>query len=216
MHLSWYGQSCFKMQTKEATIIVDPFDRAATGIEPPRSKADVVIYTHKHTDHASGDYKNAAFCITGPGEYEVKGVHFYGFPVPHDDAGGNRLGFSAAFLIEADDLRVLHLGDFGVKDLSSEQIEELGDVDILLIPVGGTYTLDAEDAEKMVRNIEPRIIIPMHYAVPKLKIKLDGVEKFLREMGAGKKEPLPKYVVKKKDLLQDGTEVVILELATGE
>ncbi|MDO8557867.1 MAG: MBL fold metallo-hydrolase [bacterium] len=216
MHLSWYGQSCFKIQTKNATIVVDPFDRAATGLEPPRSKADVVVFTHKHADHTSGEYKNAEFTISGPGEYEVRGVHFYGFPVSHDDVGGKRLGFTAAFLIEADDLRILHLGDLGAKNLSSEQIEELGDVDIMLVPIGGTYTLDAEDAEKLVRNIEPHVVIPMHYALPRLKIKLDGVDKFLREMGAAKKEALPKYMVKKKDLPPEGTEVVVLELATGE
>lgn len=226
MHISWYGQSCFKLQTKDATIIIDPFDRGMVGLEPPRSKADVVVFTHKHADHASpeafqaghasAEHKGAAFTIAGPGEYEVRGVHFYGFAVPHDDKDGKMLGFSSAFLIEVEDMKLLHLGDLGAKNLTNEQIEELGDVDILLVPVGGTYTLDAEDAEKLVRQIEPKVVVPMHYAVPKLKLKLDGVEKFLREMGAGKKEPLPKYVVKKKDLAQDGTEVVVLGLATGE
>ncbi|MDP3963389.1 MAG: MBL fold metallo-hydrolase [bacterium] len=215
MHFSWYGQSCFKIVAKDITIIVDPFDRALTGLEPPRSKADVVLYTHKHADHAA-EYKQADFVISGAGEYELKGVHFYGFPVPHDANEGSTLGFSTAFLIEGDDLRVLHLGDFGAKQISSEQIEEIGDVDILLVPVGGTYTLDAEGAEKMVRQIEPKVVIPMHYAVPKLKMKLEGVEAFLREMGSGKKEALPKYVIKKKDLLQEGTDVVVLDLATGE
>ena len=215
MHFSWYGQSCFKIQAKDATIIVDPFDYGVTGLNPPRSKADVVVYSHRHGDHA-GEYKQADFAIVGPGEYEVKGVHFYGFPVPHDGENGKRLGFSSAFLIETEDLKVLHLGDLGAKNLTSEQIEELGDVDIVLVPVGGIYTLDAEDAEKLVRQIEPHVVIPMHYAVPKLKLKLDGVEKFLKEMGAGKKEALPKYVVKKKELKEDGTEVVVLDLATGE
>ena len=216
MHLSWYGQSCFKIQTKDATIIVDPFDRATTGLEPPRSKADVALFTHKHADHASPEYRNAEFVIAGPGEYESKGVHFYGFAVPHDDAGGKRLGFSTAFLIEADDLRMLHLGDFGAGGLTHEEIDEIGDVDILLIPVGGSYTLNGEGAERIVRQIEPHVVLPMHYAVPRLKMKLDGVEKFLREMGASKTEAIPKYVVKKKDLKEDGTEVVVLSLATGE
>jgi len=215
MHFSWYGQSCFKINTKDATIIVDPFDRAGVGLEPPRSKADVVVFTHKHADHAA-EYKQAEFSIIGPGEYEVKGVHFYGFPVPHDDVGGKQLGFSSAFLIEADDLRVLHLGDLGAKNLTTEQIEELGEIDIMLVPIGGTYTLDAEDAEKLVRNIEPRVVIPMHYAVSKLKIKLESLDKFLKEMGAAKKDALPKYVIKKKELAAEGTEVVILDLATGE
>ena len=215
MHFVWYGQSCFKIIAKEATIIVDPFDRAITGLEPPRSRADAVLYTHKHSDHAA-EYKQADFIISGPGEYEVKGVYFYGFPVPHDAVGGAVLGFSTAFLIEGDDLRVLHLGDFGAKQLTSEQIEEIGDVDILLVPIGGTYTLDAEGAEKMVRQIEPKVVIPMHYALPKLKMKLDSVDAFLREMGVEKKTPLPKYVIKKKELPPEGTEVVILESATGE
>jgi L-ascorbate metabolism protein UlaG (beta-lactamase superfamily) len=163
-----------------------------------------------------GDYKQAAFTITGPGEYELKGVYFWGFPVPHDDKDGKRLGFSTAFLIEGDDLRVLHLDDLGAKNLTTEQIEEIGDVDILLVPVGGNYTLDAEDAEKLVRQIEPKVVIPMHYAVPKLKLKLDDVEKFLKEMGAGKKEHLPKLVVRKKDLPAEGMDVIVLDLATGE
>jgi L-ascorbate metabolism protein UlaG (beta-lactamase superfamily) len=104
----------------------------------------------------------------------------------------------------------------GAKNLTTEQVEEIGDIDILLVPVGGNYTLDAEDAEKLVRQVEPKVVIPMHYAVPKLKIKLDGIEKFLKEMGIGKKEALPKYVVKKKDLPENGMDVVVLDLATGE
>lgn len=215
MHLSWYGQSCFKIQTKDTTIIVDPFDRASTGLEPPRSKADVVLYTHRHPGHTA-EYHQANFAITGSGEYEVRGVTLYGFPVPHDDKEGKLLGFSTAFLMEAENLRLLHVGDLGMNHLANDEIEELGDVDVMLVPVGGVSTIDAESATKLVRQIDPRVVVPMHYAVPKLKIKLEGVEKFLREMGAGKVEPLPKYVVKKKDIAEAGTEVVVLDLATGE
>jgi L-ascorbate metabolism protein UlaG (beta-lactamase superfamily) len=215
MHFSWYGQSCFKIVSKEATIIMDPFDRTMTGLEPPRSKADVVVFSNVSSDRAA-EYKQADFSIVGPGEYEVKNIYFYGFPVPRDNKGDKTKGYSTAFLIEGDDLKILYVGDAGVKNISNEQLEEIGDIDIMLVPVGGTDTLDAEDAEKLVRQIDPRIVIPMHYSVPKLKIKLDGVEKFLKEIGSGKKEVLPKYVVKKKDIPEEGTEVVVLDLATGE
>ena len=108
-------------------------------------------------------------------------------------------------------MRLCHLGDLGQKELTPEQLEKIGDIDILMIPVGGNYTIGSEEATKIISQIEPRIVIPMHYDLPKLKVKLEGVEKFLKAMGVKSLEPLPKFSVKKKDLPEEETRVVLLK-----
>lgn len=127
----------------------------------------------------------------------------------HDKKEGAERGKSTIFKIEVGDLTVVHLGDLGTS-LSDRQLTKIGDVDILLIPVGGKYTITAKEAVEVVRQIEPRIVIPMHYKLPGLKIDLDGPEAFIKEMG-GVSERLPKLKVSKKDLAAEETKLIILE-----
>ena len=128
---------------------------------------------------------------------------------------GKERGTNTIYTIEMEDITLLHLGDFGEEKLRDATLEELPDnINVLMIPVGGTYTIDAENAARVIKQIEPRFVIPMHYKIPGLSLKLEGVEPFLKEMGAGKAEALEKFAIKKKDIgEEEKTEVVLLKPA---
>lgn len=211
MQISWLGHSCFKIQNNETTLIIDPY-ADNIGLKMPRLSADIVLSTHSHFDHANfeairGDY----FKIDSPGEYEIKDVFIYGIPSFHDDNQGKSRGDNLIFLIEIEGIRLAHFGDFGQKELTEEQLKRLEGVDILLIPVGGLYTIDAKVAAEIIAELEPRIVIPMHYKVPGLKIELETLDKFKKELG-GKVEILEKLKIKKKDLIQEETKIVVLTM----
>lgn len=210
MIITWLGQSCFKLQSGESVIVIDPFSKDI-GLTPPRFRADLALVTHGHYDHSNIETLGGEpFLISGPGEYEVKGVFVHGIETFHDKVQGEERGMNTIYKITVEDLRILHLGDFGEGEMRDETLDEIGDVDILFIPVGGKYTIDAKEAVKIMKQIEPRFVIPMHYKIPGLKLDLDGVEKFLQEVET-KVEPQEKLVLKKKDIGEEGkTEVVVL------
>ena len=214
MHIIWHGQSFFQIQTslnkgEQTTIAIDPFDES-TGLKPPSFQADVLLITHDHHDHNNKKaIKGTPFLIEGPGEYEVKEIAIQGIPSFHDEEEGKKRGSNTIYLIEMEEMKVCHLGDFGQKELTEDQLEQIGDIDVLMVPVGGEYTLDAKGAAHVISQIEPKIVIPMHYAIPKLKIKLDEVDKFLKEIGKKSVVPQPKLLIKKKDLPSE-TQVVVL------
>jgi L-ascorbate metabolism protein UlaG (beta-lactamase superfamily) len=213
MTISWYGQSCFKItnQGGHLTIITDPFDKSI-GLNPPRGSADIITVSHNHYDHNNvKSLSGESFIINGPGEYEIKGASVFGLNSFHDEKKGEERGLNTIYLIEVDNIRVCHLGDFGQEKLTDEQLEEIGEVDILMIPVGGAYTISASQAVETAEQIEPRLIIPMHYKIPGLKIKIDGVDKFLKEMGLAKKTVIDKITLKKKDLTGKEMEVILLK-----
>ncbi len=212
MDIYWYGQSCFKLKGKEATVIIDPFDPEFTGLKLPKDMdADIVLKTHDHQDHnnvraVTGDSR----LFEGPGEYESKGVVVTGVASFHDDSKGAQRGLNTMFSVTMDGLNVVHLGDLGQSALTEEQVNEIDRVDILLIPVGSIYTIDAKAAAGIVSQLEPKIITPMHYGgVEGLKFPLDPVEKFLKEMGAEGVEPQPKLSIT-KDKLPEEPMVVVL------
>ena len=216
MQIIWHGQSCFQIvvsrgKNGQATIVVDPFSEEI-GLRPPKMEADILLITHDHCDHNNVKaVSGSPFLISGPGEYEVKEVFIQGVPAFHDNSQGKERGQTTIYVIEAEDLRVCHLGDIGQKELTSEQLEKIGEVDILMIPAGGVYTIDGKDALKIMSQIEPKIIIPMHYSLPKLKVKLDDLDKFLKAAGIRKIEPLPKLTIKKKDLSEGEVKIVVLK-----
>lgn len=214
MQIQWLGQSCFKIQSKnngqEITIITDPYDDDI-GLKSLKLQADIVTISHNHHDHNNLDaVGDDTFIISTPGEYETKGVFIYGLPAYHDSQEGKERGNIVIFKINTEDISLVHLSDLG-HDLSDELLDKIGNVDILLLPVGGTYTIDAKKASEIVSAIEPRIVIPMHYQIPglKLKNKLDSVENFLKESGLPS-ETMDKLKIAKKDLPQDETKVIIL------
>ena len=218
MIITWYGHSCFKIQSAELVVVTDPFAKEI-GLTPPRVRADVVTVTHKHFDHANAESLTGdPFVISGPGEYEVKGAYIHGIETFHDAEKGADRGMNTVYSIRVEDLTIAHFGDFGENELRPETADELGNVDILMIPVGGTYTIDAKAAAKIVKRLEPRFVIPMHYGIKglskELLSKLDGIEAFLKEMGAGAVEPVEKFTIKKKDIgTEEKTEVVVLKIA---
>lgn len=213
MQIQWLGQSYFKIQIKnkgeDVVIATDPYDKGC-GLKPPKVQADIVTLSHDHDDHNNLDaIKGEPFVIDIPGEYETKGVFIYGIKSFHDDKEGTERGVNTIHRIHAEGLTIGHLGDLG-SDLDDKQLEKLGNIDILMIPVGGVYTIDAKKANELISKIEPRIIIPMHYKVSGLKDKLDGLDKFLKVSGLPSEE-MDKLKVTKKDLPQEETKVVVLK-----
>ncbi len=217
--INWAGQSCFQISVSnsrdhEANIVVDPFDEK-TGLKIPNMTADIVLVTHDHHDHNNvSAVKGEPLVISGPGEYEVKGVFIKGIPAFHDDVNGKERGKNTIYIIEAEDMKFCHLGDLGQKQLTDDQLEKIDGIDVLMIPVGGGgYTIDSSAAQKIVAEIEPRIVIPMHYALPKSKEDLDDVSKFLKAMGKQSIAPQDKLVVKESAMPKEGAmEIVVLQL----
>jgi len=216
MEIKWFGQSCFELKGDKATLVIDPFEDKI-GLKLPKLTADIVAVTHDHFDHnnvkaVSGD----PFVITDPGEYEVKGISVSGIPTFHDEKGGQERGENTVYIIEVDGIRICHLGDLG-HNLSDAQADMVDGVDILLIPVGGEYTIDAKKASEVTEQIEPRVVIPMHYQVQGLAgVKgLAKVDDFLSEMGVKDINKKDLLKVKKDKLPQDKTEVVVLKVNSG-
>lgn len=215
MVITWYGQSCFKIQSGDLVIVIDPFSKDI-GLTPPRFRADIALVSHQHADHNNLEsITGEPFSITSPGEYEVKGAYIHGISTFHDAQNGKERGLNTIFLLEIEGIRVLHMGDYGEEVVrNSRFLEEVGNVDILLAPVGGTYTIDGEDAARLAKDIEPRYVIPMHYKIPGLKISLQDETLFLKEMGVKNADRQEKFTIKKKDIAaEEKTEVIVLKPA---
>lgn len=214
MEIIFLGHSCFRIRGKTAVLVTDPFE-SYIGFKLPKISADIVTISHDHRDHnnkeaVSGTAKTKKpFVISGPGEYEIAGVSIFGVRTFHNAAKGSKRGANAVYLINLDGMRIVHLGDLGHK-LTESQLEEVNGADILIIPVGGTYTLNAKEAVEVIGQVEPKIIIPMHYRLPGLTIKLAPVEEFLKEIGVKAIKPIPKLTIS-KDRLPEEREVVVLK-----
>ena len=212
MTITWYGHSCFRLESKDISVLIDPFS-AEIGLRPPKIKNEVVLVSHQHPDHNNIEgMPEESFLAKGPGEYEVKGVFIRGIQSFHDKSQGRDRGLNTIYSIKMEDLSVVHLGDLGQEKLSEEQIEKMGDVDILMIPVGGTYTVNYKEAVEVIHEIEPKIVIPMHYNVPGLKIDLDGPEKFLKEIGLTPEKAEKSYKIQKKNLPAEEMKLVIFSI----
>ena len=210
MTINWYGQSCFRLEAKEGSILIDPFSKDI-GLRPPKIKDDVVLVTHNHDDHNNvGDANPEALIIDGPGEYEKQGIAVKGILSYHDSVEGKERGLNTIYVLKAEDMTICHLGDLGQKELTNEQVEEIGDVDVLMVPVGGNFTINYEGAMDVISKIEPKIIVPMHYKIKDLKVDLDGPEKFIKEVGLDP-EKVDKYRVQKKTLPTEEMRLVIFE-----
>ncbi len=215
MIITWQGHSCFKIQDKIGsdglTIITDPFAKQV-GLKPPNCEADIVTISHDHFDHNNvSALRGQPFVVDRAGEYDIKGILIEGIDSYHDDKEGKERGKNIIYRFMIDDINLVHLGDLG-ETLSNGQLEKLSGTDILMIPVGGKYTIDAKAAVAVISQVQPRIIIPMHYQVKGLTIKdIDGVDKFIKELGL---EPTreDKLKIHKKDLPQEDMELVVLNM----
>lgn len=180
IEIRWHGHACFEIKD-HVTLVLDPHDGASIGLKSPSAKADIVLISHKHFDHANGlTYvrKNGTVVIDKPGNYEVKGVKVVGLPTYHDESRGMKRGSNIIYLFEIEGIRFCHLGDLG-HVLSEDQARLLRPVDVLMIPVGGTFTIDAKQADEVVRSLSPKIVIPMHFRVPGLNLPIASVEGFI-------------------------------------
>src|SRR6201987_5068691 len=170
MDVTWLGQSCFRLRGKNAAVITDPFP-PTLGLRLPRQEAEVVTVSHQHENHSyTQAVRDGAFEMNGPGEYEVAGVSVIGFPTFHDSDKGAKRGKNTVYLIEIDDVRICHLGDLG-HPLDDPEAEAVASPDELLVPVGGQTTRNPAQPAEVVRQLEPRYVVPMHYAIPGLKVQ---------------------------------------------
>ncbi|MAF85509.1 MAG: lactamase [Dehalococcoidales bacterium] len=199
MDITWLGHSCFKIRGSHATVITDPYP-PTLGYSLGKPTAHIVTVSHQHPSHAyvqgiGGEPK----LITGPGEYEVRDVLVIGIATFHDAARGRKQGKNTAYLVEVDEVSVCHLGDLG-HVLTADQVEGIEGVDVLLLPVGGRSTINASMAAEVVRQLEPKVVVPMHYRTKAVSGELEPVENFLKEMGVIQIDPQPKLSLTKSSL----------------
>lgn len=229
MTINWFGQSCFRIEvpirstriedprttgsigTKVVSILIDRFSEEI-GLKPPKIKDDIVLVSHDHDDHNNvGELSPEAFLINTPGEYEKRGIAVRGISSYHDKTEGKERGLNTIYVIKAEDMTICHLGDLGQEKLDEKQVEEIGNIDILLVPIGGNYTINYKEAIGVIGQIEPKIIIPMHYKIKDLKVEIEGPEKFVKELGLVP-EKVNKYKIAKKLLPLEEMRLVMFEI----
>ncbi len=218
MDITYLGHSSFRLKGKTASVVVDPFDSGLVGFAYPKVSAELVVASHDHADHNAVDkvtgtsLRPEPFVIKFPGEYEVNGISVFGISVFHDKKEGAERGKNMISVIHIDDVVVAHLGDLG-HTLSDKVVEEMGEVDVLLVPVGGHFTIGPLDAMEVIEQIEPAMVVPMHYKASGMKEAFDvlaPVEAFLKEAGAENARRETKLQVTAQSLPED-REVVVLE-----
>jgi len=209
MDISWLGHSCFRIKGVHATVITDPYS-PDLGYSLGKPTARIVTVSHQHPGHSyvqgiGGEPK----LVAGPGEYEISGVLIIGMATFHDGEEGRKRGKNTAYLMEVDEVSVCHLGDLG-HVLTTEQVAEIGNVDVLLLPVGGVSTINAPMAAEVVRGLEPKAVVPMHYKTEALNRELEPVGRFLKEMGVKEVSSTPKLSFTKANL-PISTQVFLLD-----
>lgn len=221
MDIQYLGHSCFKLKGKAGIVVCDPYD-SNVGFSLPNLSADVVTVSHDHFDHnASQKIKGTArrekpFLVSAPGEYEVGGISIFGVPTFHDSSKGSERGKNNIFTIVLDHLRICHLGDLG-HTLTDQDISQIGTVDVLLVPVGGVFTINPTQAIEVISSIEPSFVIPMHYKTeehhPDTFKDVQPLDTFLHEYGVTKK-PVTSLSIDAGKLPEE-TELVVLEKGRG-
>lgn len=205
MEILWLGHSCFRLKGKGAALLTDPFD-PSTGYNLGKPTAEVVTVSinlpdHNHVEGVAGE----PMVIDGPGEYEVSGILITGIASPSGQQGVR----NTVYVIEMDDLRVCHLGNLG-KIPKNDLVETVGNVDVLLVPVGGRETLDASTAAETISLLQPKMVVPMHYRTSLFGPDLEPIDRFLKEMGIKDPVSQPKLNVT-KSTLPENTQVMLME-----
>ena len=210
MEITWYGHSCFRLTERGmATVVADPFDHTSIGYEALKLKADIVTVSHDASGHNNTKaVKGTSHVITGPGEFEIGGVFITGVQTNGHEKNSNSELRNTLYVFDYDGITVAHLGDLQ-RVPSQTEVEALGAVNVALVPVGGGGGLNAAKAAEVISLLEPNIVIPMHYATKDAKLKLDSLDKFLKEMGLGSTEPEESIKVTRIGLPQE-TRVVVL------
>ena len=210
MDITWLGHSCFRIKGKGAILLTDPYNESI-GYFLGNPEANIVTSSHPHPGHGfTSGVGGEPKIVRGPGEYEISGVYITGIATFHDAEKGQERGRNTVYLIEMEDMKLCHLGDLG-HPLSTEQVAEIGSVELLMVPVGGFSTIDAVTAAETVRLLQPGIVIPMHFQTEAVRFQLAPAERFLREMGikAGF-EAEPRLSITKAGLSEE-TQVVVLD-----
>jgi len=219
MELKYLGHSSFLIKTKTAKIVTDPFDPGMVGLKFPKTEADIVTISHGHKDH--NQFKNVSginginpLMIDMPGEFEKMGIRIFGFQTYHDKTNGSERGENIMYKFESEGMSLLHCGDLGMIPEESF-LETIGEVDVLLVPVGGFYTINSDEAVSLVKKIEPSVVIPMHYKTEKsskdFAEKLTEVSEFTKKFGLDNPVTVPKFVYKKEETEQE-MKVIVLEM----
>lgn len=233
MVITYYGLSCFKVQSGDLTIAFDPPSKESD-MRPPRFETHIALSSHDHPRHnglkeLSGKKGEKRFIassrspkataapaveagenplfISGPGEYEIEGVSVIGFPSWHDREKGKTLGANTIYRVTMEGINLCHLGDIGAEEIESDTVEGLGEIDVLFIPIGGKDVVGPDAAAKITGRLDPKVAIPMHYAEDKLK-------EFLKELGEERLKAEEKFTFKKKELPESGLKVVVLTPAS--
>jgi len=212
MDIKYLGHSCFFIKGKEAKLVMDPFDPKFTGLKFSKIEADIVTVSHQHKDHNNiSAVSGSPLVIEWPGQYEKKGMRVYGFRSYHDKKQGAERGENTIFRIE-EDLSILHCGDLGyIPD--DKFIDEIGEVDVLMVPVGGDSSIEPADAVELIKKIKPSIVIPMHFNRPELNQEIFGkkfpVSEFLKIIGSENIASVQKLTVKKEELGEEMKVVVM-------
>ena len=214
MEITWYGHSCFRLTERNfVNVVTDPYDNKVVGYEPLKLKAEIVTISHDAPGHNNSDaVKGTTHVITGPGEFEIGGVFITAVQTESGKKSKDRVR-NTVYVFDYDGITVAHLGDLQQIPTQSE-IELLGTVNVALVPVGGGTSLNAAKAAEVVSMLEPNLVIPMHYATPDAKIKLDDLNKFIKEMGLSKQEAQPSLKVTRSSLPAE-THVIVLEYQKG-
>lgn len=216
MEIRWFGQSFFEVKTdtnikKEVKIYFDPFNGSIGLKEPSGLEADVVLVSHDHEDHNNvGVFEKKGVVFRTAGEYSASGVDIKGMVSFHDKSEGAERGVNIIFSVFSEGMKIVHLGDLG-HPLSEKQIKDLGTVDVLFVPIGNVNSLDLKDALKTIKDLAPKIIVPMHYKIEGLNRDLSGLEPFCKEMGVSESEPQRKLVLKQSGIEGKDMEITILE-----
>lgn len=208
MEITWYGHACFRIKDRTSTVLTDPYDKSL-GLTLNRPRTDIVTISHDHPHHSALQAVKPDFkVVDGPGEYEIGGTFVTGVQL-YPSNNTSPLAKNNVYVIYMENLAVCHLGDISHIP-SQSQVEGLGNIDILMVPVGGHNALNAAQAAEVISLIEPYIVIPMHYSLPQLTITLDPVSKFLKEMGIAKLDPVGSLKITKSSLPEE-TQIVVLE-----
>jgi L-ascorbate metabolism protein UlaG (beta-lactamase superfamily) len=216
IEIQWLGHACFRIKSREGIVVTDPYG-PETSYDLGRPTAHLVTVSHDEPDHNNvagvKGHRGPFVVLKGPGEYEVGGIFIMGIRTYRDMRKGKSRGKNTVYLMEFSEMNICHLGDLG-HPLSDEELSDISKADVLLIPVGGKHSLVASRAAEVVAQIEPRIVIPMHYSHRACRIRLDSVNGFFREMGIKPVAPLDSLKIGSGDLPDEDieTQVVLLKV----
>ena len=181
LQIRWHGHACFEI-TNDLTLVTDPHDGKSIGIPAPNVQGDIILVSHDHYDHNSvkSVEKEGSRVVMDGRKRTISNIEIYGVDSFHDEEKGAKRGTNIMYKFKVDGIKFCHLGDLG-HEIDDDTTEKIGDVDILFVPIGGTFTVDDTSAWKVINKIKPKIIVPMHYKIGGLSLPIAGLDPFLAQ-----------------------------------